>query len=103
MRHGKKFNHLGRKSAHRKSMLANMACSLNRALYFLPCVIDPSWSLLFLLLLLYPPVSQLNLYAPFLRKLSNDFVSHEFSGAGLCRLAVLFDYVLRQKCGHMHA
>ena len=28
MRHGKKFNHLGRKAAHRKSMLANMACSL---------------------------------------------------------------------------
>ena len=28
MRHGKKFNHLGRKSAHRKSMLSNMACSL---------------------------------------------------------------------------
>ncbi len=28
MRHGKKFNHLGRKKAHRKSMLANMACSL---------------------------------------------------------------------------
>ena len=28
MRHGKKFNHLGRKSAHRKSMLANMSCSL---------------------------------------------------------------------------
>ena len=28
MRHGKKFNHLGRKSAHRKSMLANMASSL---------------------------------------------------------------------------
>ena len=28
MRHGKKFMHLGRKSAHRKSMLANMACSL---------------------------------------------------------------------------
>lgn len=28
MRHGKKFNHLSRKSAHRKSMLANMACSL---------------------------------------------------------------------------
>lgn len=28
MRHGKKFNHLGRQSAHRKSMLANMACSL---------------------------------------------------------------------------
>lgn len=28
MRHNKKFNHLGRKSAHRKSMLSNMACSL---------------------------------------------------------------------------
>lgn len=28
MRHGKKFNHLGRKSAHRRSMLANMSCSL---------------------------------------------------------------------------
>jgi large subunit ribosomal protein L17 len=28
MRHGKKVNHLGRKTAHRKSMLANMACSL---------------------------------------------------------------------------
>lgn len=28
MRHGKKTNHLGRKTAHRKSMLANMACSL---------------------------------------------------------------------------
>ena len=28
MRHGKKFNHLGRKTAHRKSMLANMTCSL---------------------------------------------------------------------------
>ena len=28
MRHGKKFNHLGRKTAHRKSMLANMSCSL---------------------------------------------------------------------------
>ncbi len=28
MRHGKKFNHLGRKSAHRKAMLNNMACSL---------------------------------------------------------------------------
>ncbi len=28
MRHGKKFNHLGRKTAHRKSMLTNMACSL---------------------------------------------------------------------------
>ena len=28
MRHGRKINHLGRKTAHRKSMLANMACSL---------------------------------------------------------------------------
>ncbi|MDR2466619.1 MAG: 50S ribosomal protein L17 [Prevotellaceae bacterium] len=28
MRHNKKFNHLSRKSAHRKSMLANMASSL---------------------------------------------------------------------------
>ncbi len=28
MRHGKKFNHLGRQTAHRKAMLANMACSL---------------------------------------------------------------------------
>ena len=28
MRHGNKFNHLGRKAAHRKAMLANMACSL---------------------------------------------------------------------------
>ena len=28
MRHGKKFNHLGRQTAHRSSMLANMACSL---------------------------------------------------------------------------
>ncbi len=28
MRHGKKFNHLGRKTAHRKSMLSNMASSL---------------------------------------------------------------------------
>ena len=28
MRHRKKFNHLGRKSAHRKSMLANMGSSL---------------------------------------------------------------------------
>ncbi|MCI2229745.1 50S ribosomal protein L17 [Polaribacter sp. MSW13] len=28
MRHGKKFNHLGRKRAHRKAMLANMTCSL---------------------------------------------------------------------------
>jgi large subunit ribosomal protein L17 len=28
MRHGKKINHLGRKTAHRNSMLANMACSL---------------------------------------------------------------------------
>jgi len=28
MRHGKKFNHLGRKSAHRKAMLRNLANSL---------------------------------------------------------------------------
>lgn len=28
MRHGKKFNHLGRKAAHRKAMLSNMANSL---------------------------------------------------------------------------
>lgn len=28
MRHGKKINHLGRKSAHRRAMLSNMACSL---------------------------------------------------------------------------
>ncbi|RUT79473.1 50S ribosomal protein L17 [Ancylomarina longa] len=28
MRHRKKFNHLGRKTAHRKAMLANMAASL---------------------------------------------------------------------------
>ena len=28
MRHGKKINHLGRKKAHRISMLANMSCSL---------------------------------------------------------------------------
>ena len=28
MRHGNKINHLGRKTAHRKSMLANMASSL---------------------------------------------------------------------------
>lgn len=28
MRHGKKFNHLGRKSAHRAAMLSNMASSL---------------------------------------------------------------------------
>ncbi len=28
MRHSKKGNHLGRKTAHRKAMLANMACSL---------------------------------------------------------------------------
>jgi len=28
MRHGKKVIHLGRKTAHRKSMLANMSCSL---------------------------------------------------------------------------
>jgi len=30
MRHKKSFNHLGRKSAHRKAMLSNMACSLIR-------------------------------------------------------------------------
>jgi large subunit ribosomal protein L17 len=28
MRHGKKSNHLGRKTAHRRAMLSNMACSL---------------------------------------------------------------------------
>jgi len=28
MRHGKKINHLGRKTAHRSAMLSNMACSL---------------------------------------------------------------------------
>jgi len=28
MRHGKKFNHLGRTTSHRKAMLANMSCSL---------------------------------------------------------------------------
>ncbi len=28
MRHNRKINHLGRTSAHRKAMLANMACSL---------------------------------------------------------------------------
>ena len=28
MKHGKKFNHLGRKAAHRKAMLGNLACSL---------------------------------------------------------------------------
>lgn len=28
MRHGKTFNHLGRKKGHRKAMLANMGCSL---------------------------------------------------------------------------
>ena len=28
MRHGRKVNHLSRKTAHRKAMLANMACSL---------------------------------------------------------------------------
>ncbi len=28
MRHGKKFNHLGRKSAHREALLSNMASSL---------------------------------------------------------------------------
>ena len=28
MRHGKRFNHLGRTKPHRKAMLSNMACSL---------------------------------------------------------------------------
>ncbi len=28
MRHGKKFNHLGRTAPHRSAMLSNMACSL---------------------------------------------------------------------------
>ena len=28
MRHGKKFNHLGRQKGHRKAMLSNMAVSL---------------------------------------------------------------------------
>jgi large subunit ribosomal protein L17 len=28
MRHGKKHNHLGRTTSHRKAMLANMSCSL---------------------------------------------------------------------------
>lgn len=28
MRHNNKFNHLGRKAAHRSAMLSNMACSL---------------------------------------------------------------------------
>lgn len=28
MRHGKKVNHLGRTSSHRKAMMSNMACSL---------------------------------------------------------------------------
>ena len=28
MRHGKKFNHLGRTASHRKAMMSNMACSL---------------------------------------------------------------------------
>ena len=28
MRHGKKFNHLGRAASHRKALLSNMACSL---------------------------------------------------------------------------
>lgn len=28
MRHGKSFNHLGRKSAHRKALLKNLACAL---------------------------------------------------------------------------
>ena len=28
MRHNRKFNHLGRKSEHRKALLANLSCSL---------------------------------------------------------------------------
>ena len=28
MRHNKAINHLGRKSSHRKAMLANMSCSI---------------------------------------------------------------------------
>ncbi|MCB0634957.1 MAG: 50S ribosomal protein L17, partial [Lewinella sp.] len=28
MRHGKKLNHLGRKSAHRKALMRNLACAL---------------------------------------------------------------------------
>ncbi|MES2628894.1 MAG: 50S ribosomal protein L17 [Bacteroidota bacterium] len=28
MRHGKKFNHLGRQASHRKAMLSNMSCSI---------------------------------------------------------------------------
>jgi large subunit ribosomal protein L17 len=28
MRHGKKFNHLGRTASHRRALLSNMACSL---------------------------------------------------------------------------
>ena len=28
MRHGKKTNHLSRKTAHRSALLSNMACSL---------------------------------------------------------------------------
>ena len=28
MRHGKRFNHLGRKAAHRKALLRNLACAL---------------------------------------------------------------------------
>lgn len=28
MRHGKKFNHLGRTASHRKALLSNLACSL---------------------------------------------------------------------------
>lgn len=28
MRHGKKFNHLGRTASHRSALLSNMACSL---------------------------------------------------------------------------
>ena len=30
MRHGKKFNHLGRTADHRHAMLANMAISLGK-------------------------------------------------------------------------
>lgn len=30
MRHGKKFNHLGRKKGHRRALLSNMACALIR-------------------------------------------------------------------------
>lgn len=30
MRHGKKFNHLGRKKGHRRALLSNLACALIR-------------------------------------------------------------------------